>query len=366
MKILYDHGIFIGQKHGGISRYFTKIATRIAEADDTEVEIFAGANINEYLHLLSNSNIKVTGHANSIANKSFKLRKILSTLQSVGLASKHSILHHTYYYPELRKSLAQTSTLTVYDMIHEKIMNQSPKEIVPRLKKKSIAAVPNIISISESTKRDLVEVLDIDPNRITVIHLGAELDSIPGKVQICPDPYVLYVGQRGGYKNFTVLLKAFAASEKVKSNFKLVVFGGEALSQAENYLITELKITDRLLFVRGDDSQLKRAYMDASVFVYPSLYEGFGIPPLEAMGCGCPVIVSNISSLPEVVGDAGLYFEPSDVDNLVFQLESCLYGSKLRNDLVRRGIERSKSFTWDKCAQETYDYYKKILSRPFG
>ena len=113
--------------------------------------------------------------------------------------------------------------------------------------------------------------------------------------------------------------------------------------------------------VNGDDAKLANYYRNASLFVYPSLYEGFGIPPLEAMGYGCPVVCSNTSSIPEVVGDAAILFDPYSLDSISNAIETVLTNNHLRSSLISRGFEQIQKFSWKKCADETLDVYKKVL-----
>jgi glycosyltransferase involved in cell wall biosynthesis len=176
-------------------------------------------------------------------------------------------------------------------------------------------------------------------------------------------PYLLYVGSRRYYKNFKALLQAYALNQQLSDEFKLVCFGGGRLSLAEKAEIQRLKIKeDRILYLEGGDRLLANLYKNAAVFIYPSLYEGFGIPPLEAMSLGCPVVCSNVSSIPEVVGAAGRYFDPNDIEDIGSAIESVVFSENSRTELIVRGSHRAAQFSWRKCAQETYSVYKKLLT----
>jgi glycosyltransferase involved in cell wall biosynthesis len=173
-------------------------------------------------------------------------------------------------------------------------------------------------------------------------------------------PFILYVGQRGGYKNFRVLLEAFCGSALLKARFHLVAFGGGPFSADERRELEARAVGDRVHQVGGDDGLLRAYYSAASVFVYPSRYEGFGIPPLEAMASGCPVVCSDAGSILEVVGDAGAHFEPDDHTRLRALLERVTedgdYASQMRAD----GFKRAKQFSWAKCAEQTLRAYRAL------
>jgi glycosyltransferase involved in cell wall biosynthesis len=168
------------------------------------------------------------------------------------------------------------------------------------------------------------------------------------------------VGNRGGYKNFGKLLKAFSSSSILRE-FDLIAFGGSPLLPGEWDEIKRLGITDRVRFESGSDRDLAEHYRAATAFVYPSMYEGFGIPPLEAMSHGCPVVCSNAGAIPEVVGDAGVYFDPNNSDELRSTLERVATTEGLQADLRVRGYQRISAFSWDRCAEATAKIYREIM-----
>ena len=175
-------------------------------------------------------------------------------------------------------------------------------------------------------------------------------------------PYVLFVGQRSGYKNFEALLRAFAASERLKGDLRILCFGGGPLSTAELSLASELGLgSHHLSQLRGSDKLLGNAYAHAIALAYPSLYEGFGFPPLEAMSAGCPVLVSNTSSLPEVVGDAAIKFDPKNIEELRTAIERVTVSDEVRRELIAAGHERRKQFSWPRCVERTIDVYRKLV-----
>jgi glycosyltransferase involved in cell wall biosynthesis len=172
----------------------------------------------------------------------------------------------------------------------------------------------------------------------------------------------LYVGARGGYKNFERFVRAFALSQRLHQEFDLLCFGGGPLQTAERQMIADAGLgPDQVVQMGGGDEILAALYQQAAALVYPSLYEGFGIPPLEAMAVGCPVICSNSSSLPEVVGDAAESFDPLDQEAMLAAMEAVLASPTQRSALVAAGRIRYQQFTWKKCARETEAIYRKLL-----
>jgi len=202
----------------------------------------------------------------------------------------------------------------------------------------------------------------IDGNKITVTHLG--VSAISGndkKPHKSPKfDYLLYVGKRGSYKNFYRFIKAYSSSSTLTKDFKVIAFGGGKPSPEENQFINE-NCPGKVIFVNGNDDQLAIYYRNASAFVYPSEYEGFGLPPLEAMQYGVPVFSSNTSSLPEVVGDAGIYFDPFSFESIQEALEQNIYDSQKLYMIVSAGKKNITKFTWKKCAMETVKAYKYVL-----
>ena len=157
-------------------------------------------------------------------------------------------------------------------------------------------------------------------------------------------------------------MAAFAQSQLFKTH-QLVCFGGGQLRADEYKRIDQLGVPrDRVVSVTGDDAKLASYYATAEAFVYPSIYEGFGIPLLEAMECGCPVLCGNSSSIPEVAGDAAMYFNARDTQEMAAALKNIVQSPSVRLSLISRGKERVKQFSWDVCAQQTYSVYEKLLT----
>lgn len=365
IKIAYDYQAFALTPYSGISRYFYEVSKFIGQLEDCEVSIVAPLYKNQY--------IKDSPLGMVVGQRYDKLQDLLGITSSINRnKSKHwfyenspDILHETYYNSYDLSSPNCKTILTVYDMIHEKFsngMNASERK-VSDIKKRSIKRANQIICISENTKKDLLEIFDVDPDRVSVVHLGCSLTVAIDLLEspIVTVPYLLYVGARGYYKNFKTLLQAFAISNKISNEFKLVCFGGDEFSRSEKMEINRLKIKeDKIIHFKGDDRLLANLYTNATAFIYPSLYEGFGIPPLEAMHLSCPVICSTAASIPEVVGEAGYYFDPHSSEDIVSAIESVAFSQEARKKLIEQGLKRITEFSWGKCAQETYSIYKSV------
>lgn len=232
-----------------------------------------------------------------------------------------------------------------------------------------------VIAISESTKRDIVEYLDIPEERIAVTHLAADgaykpidddrlLDEVRARYQLDGD-FLFYVGTVEPRKNLARLIKAYSRLEpSVRDHYRLVIAGGSGWLNSDIYALVEsLKLEGSVRFLGYvAAADLPVLYNLATAFAYPSLYEGFGLPPLEAMACGVPVVTSNVSSLPEVVGDAALTVDPTDVDMLSDALGSLLRDEALRASLRRKGLYRAAEFSWERAAKETLAVYRSVLS----
>ena len=260
--------------------------------------------------------------------------------------------------------------ITVYDMIHEKFAdNLSRRDNAQQIKAHAVRRADHVICISENTRRDLIALLGVPEEKTSVVHLGYSLamknDAVkPAELE---KPFILYIGSRGGYKNFEGLLRAYGSSRFLKNEFSMVCFGREGFSASELSLAESLHISqDNILHVSGTDDILAGLYASAAVFVCPSLYEGFGIPPLEAMSFGCPVVCANVSSLPEVVGDAAELFDPTDEAEMRAAIERVVSTPQRGQLLVDRGYERIKQFSWEKCARDTLNVYKKLLPSKSG
>lgn len=368
MKIAYDNQIFNMQKYGGISRYYTELASQMY-VKSMNVELFAGLHKNDYIQKYEDSFVigKQITYLPKTATILLNANKILA--DSYFNIKKPNIVHRTYYNNK-NKIKNSINVITVYDMIHELLPDDfSAKDNTAYLKSITIKQADHVICISESTKNDLLRIYDIPESNISVTYLGYHSLAAIKSTYINDEtignfekPFLLFVGHRGGYKNFLRFLKAFSISKKLVKDFDIIAFGGGKFSVDEKRDIFELGLEEKQVKnIQGGDNMLSVLYSKAMLFVYPSLYEGFGLPPLEAMDHSCPVICSNTSSIPEVVGKAALKFSPSNVEDISHAMEKVLYNSSIRDDLILAGLERTKSFSWEKCAADTLEAYRSIL-----
>jgi glycosyltransferase involved in cell wall biosynthesis len=239
-------------------------------------------------------------------------------------------------------------------------------EAVPR----SAARARHIIAVSDCTRRDVVELLNIAPERVTTVYEGVSdafrpADRVSAVHEVhnlgLPTPYILSVGTLEPRKNYVRLLEAYALLRAGGAEQHLVIAGGRGwLDDPIVRRIEDLRLASHVSVIRPDDRALAALYSAADVFVYPSLYEGFGIPPLEALACGAPSAVSNRSSLPEVVGDAAVLFDPADPQAIAGAIHRILTNSLLSDSLRRAGPERARGFSWDRAARETVEIYQEV------
>ncbi|HEC21068.1 MAG TPA: glycosyltransferase family 1 protein [Candidatus Peregrinibacteria bacterium] len=227
-----------------------------------------------------------------------------------------------------------------------------------------------IIAVSENTKKDLVDILGIHPEKITVVHNG-----LSEKFHVIEDqklleetrekygldkPFLLYTGVWRSHKNLLRLLEAFGHLQD-KIDHYLILTGKPDYPEITDK-IEELKLEKRIKTVGAvPEEDLLALYNLAETYVFPSLYEGFGLPPLEAMSCGTPVVASNITSIPEVCSENALYFDPKNVEDMAEKIHRICTDQNLREKLVESGLKHVKNFSWKKMAEETLRVYKSLL-----
>lgn len=363
MKVTYDFQIFSKQRHGGISRYFYELAKRVNGMPGASAEILAPLYVNHYLKAGGDHAGIYLKKSPSFAQHFVEKANILLSRGSLAIKTP-DILHETYYGEAGIAPKRSVTVTTVYDMIHAKFPQLYPGDDTPRLQAAAVKRANHVFCISKKTQEDLIEILGVEESRTSVTHLGCDFHLRKSSVQgpPLPYPYLLFVGPRGKHKNFQVLAEAFSRSSRLKNDFKLVCFGSTEFSSEERGKFRALGLLpEQVVHMKGEDDLLPTFYAHAQAFVYPSLYEGFGFPPLEAMSLDCPTVCSDAGSMPEVLGDATEYFRSGDPEGLGFALERVLYSQEKRAELIRKGMERSRAYTWEKCAQETFSTYKKLV-----
>lgn len=361
MRILYDGQIYSYQTAGGINRYFSNIIARLPKHFNPAIITEQSREVNYPKH----PNLKTFNY------RKFRPERIHCIYRkyyykAISLFKSFDIAHPTYYSLVTQQEMNTYQApvvLTVYDMSHELFSAQlDPSGEHIEMKRRAIFAAQAIICISENTKKDLLAKYSLPENKIIVTYLATEIDaSISyGSQPIPTQPYYLYVGSRASYKNFDGLLSAFAKAVSVQPDIKLCVVGAP-FNKTEEKLIANFQLGDRIeSYGYVSDSHLAKLYRSSVAFVYPSLYEGFGIPPLEAMSCGTVVVACNCSSIPEVVGDAGLLFDPRCTNDLADILLFLLDNPTERERLIARGHQRTEAFSWNKTVAQTLDVYRSV------
>jgi mannosyltransferase len=338
-----DGIIFALQRHGGISTYFKELIVRLARERAALQIVLYGSG----------------GPALEPPAEVVRVARRLGEMHRRCKVSPRTLLFHSSYYrlPD-RKTLPVVTT--VHDFTYERTMHGPDKWLHSWQKFSAIRASSAIICVSEWTRRDLMAFLpDVPPERLHVVHNGVGEAFTPGlngaRGRVRWQPYVLFVGARAGYKNFAAAARAVARI----ADLRLVSIGGDALAAGE------IELLERILPARYEhresvsDAQLNELYNAAECLVYPSASEGFGIPILEAMKAGCPVVAVRCSSIPEVAGDAAVLVEAAEPDLLAAAIESTM-NEPGREALRTKGFSRAAMFSWDKMFRETVALYEQV------
>lgn len=366
MRIMYDFQIFSTQNYGGISRYFYELYREIKKEKDTEVVIPIKYSDNYYLsktdvkknYLLSKKKFRGKNRISSYFNKKYAIESLKK--------NDFDVFHPTYYDTYFLNYIGKKPfVLTIHDMIHEKYPSFFRGDPTINNKKKLIEEANKIITISENTKNDLLNIYNnINPQKIEVIHHGnsitdqRNIDNV--KIDL-PNKYLLFLGKRNGYKNFENFIKAIQSAVKNDQDLKVLCVGGGSFTELEKKLFKKINIEKSVMQREVSDIELIEVYKNAIAFVFPSLYEGFGMPILEAYACNCPLICSNTSSFPEIAMEGASYFNPNNIDSIKNSIEKVLNNPVYRQKLIRRGSEIEKKFSWQKTKDATISLYESLV-----
>lgn len=390
MKILYDHQIFQIQAYGGISRYFYEIMNRILKQNLSEFEISLKYSNNYYLGNDSGFSERIKslkGYQEFLSGYKFKGRgrvtKILSDLGIINYGrkcnfsfsvkkikeGKYNIFHPTYYDDYFLKYIRNKPfVFTIFDMTYEKVPNYFwDSEAVIEMKKNIAKRASKIITISESTKKDVIYYYNLDDKLIDVIYLGNPYEDIPSINHNnyydthSYNNYILFVGNRAANKNFNFFIEAVSYLLNKNKDINILCAGGGSFSNAEKNLFSSLNINNQIFHEQITDDTLQHFYKNAIAFVYPSLYEGFGIPILEAFSFGCPTALSNLEVFLEVAADAAIYFDPNDKLSILDSISTVINNSELRENLRKKGYEQLKKFSWQSTVEKTLDVYRSLI-----
>ena len=360
MRVAYDPQIFLRQRAGGVSRLFTEL---IREFDGDK-----GLGVNALLPFSTTNNALLTA---ALPERSFRTtpswlpRGLLYApwwVRGPRVGRHLDIVHHTYYGRRfLRAPGGSLQVTTIYDMIPELFPETRRRLDFLTVKKRYVEEADHIICVSESTRRDLGTVYRSLNAPITVVPSGVGPEFTPSAPRLpeWPRDYLLHVGHRRGYKGGETLFQAFSLVKDDHPDLMLMLAGGGPLTMDEKEELVDLQIERRTLQQQLPDSAMPSAYANARLFIFPSEYEGFGLPVLEAMASGTPVLLSNASSLPEVGGEAAEFFPTQDPDALAKQMSRLLADDTLRHDNIKQGLRRASHFSWIHSAERTADVYRK-------
>lgn len=358
MKILYDHQIFSLQKYGGVSKYFCELIKRLPP-QDWETSVFLSNN--EYaIH-----NHLFTAHS-FMRNKTFRGKERLMvelgmfySIYKIG-KSNFDIFHQTDYHPYCFKYLRNKPIVTTcHDM---NFVTYNPCHRLASWQRESVLKADGVIAISEYTKQKLIELYPVSSQKIQVIYHGVTPVHYDRALYppLCKYPYLLFVGTRFSFKNFDNILVVFKELVKKYKGLRLICTGNQ-FSKNELCLLKDLKIQDSVNVVSANEMEMSILYRDALAFVFPSLSEGFGMPLLEAMAQGCPVVCSNTSCFPEIAGEAASYFDPHSVEDMRSAIEKVINEEAYRQGLISCGNRRVAEFTWEKSVRKHLLFYKSLL-----
>jgi glycosyltransferase involved in cell wall biosynthesis len=375
MKIVLDPQIYNAQEYGGISRYYTEIFSRLAKNKSISIILPLHTSKNTYISdskLLAKS-IFFRKFSHKFLNNLGISTRTLNRKWSDGLLkkafhkSRFDLFVPTYYDTYFLDFIENKPfVLTVYDMIHELFPEYFINDpfMVSKNKLILMEKATKIIAVSQNTKKDIIKVYPhIDASKIEVVYHGSSI-KIDENVKInLPNNYILFVGTRDYYKNFKFLVKSIQDLFKNDSSLILVCAGGGEFKKEEIEFINELGLTNQVIQMNFKEKELGTFYKEAKCFVFPSMYEGFGIPVLESMACGCPIVLANHSSFPEVAGNAGVYFDLESGDDLKNKIQDLLLNEELRKEFSLKGLIQVKKFDWDHAAQECFAVYKKAIQK---
>ena len=368
MKVLYDHQCFVQQLYGGVSRYHYQLIKELNKLQGVETKLSLKYSNNFYINEENTFEIK-----RFFPNHKFYFKRTI--LDYINRVSTNRILedgdfdifHPTYYNPYFLQYLNKKPFVI---MAHDTIQETFPEisNLVDRTQEHKIITLARaqlIIANSINTKNDLIQLHNIPAEKIEVVYLAASINkslaSSNSKIDL-PEKYILFVGNRDFYKNFKNFILAVEPLLKEHKDLFLICAGGGIFTNEEFIFFHGKELKNKILHKAADDVMLATLYSNAIAFIFPTLYEGFGIPALEAMNCDCPVIMSNTSSLPEVGGDAAIYFDPNSIDDMRKKIESVIFNRDLRKGLILNAKIQRQKFSFEKTAMQTLEVYKRLLA----
>jgi glycosyltransferase involved in cell wall biosynthesis len=356
-----DEQIFVVQEFGGISRLFSELAEQYVQNPGMGValEPLSTSVINHYL--LDDSALVNQLRIREARGHNYALLKYFLRPARKGHVD---LVHNTFYLPWGFRDYPQAPrVMTIHDMIPEIFPETRRRLDKLTLKHRYFMRADHIICVSEATRRDLQRIYGETETEITVVHHGVDevFRQVENRVPNVPEEYILFVGHRGAYKDAATLISAYAKLISQEAVPHLLFVGGGAFTREELSVFRNLGISELVHQVSLSESEMPSVYSHARMLVFPSRYEGFGLPALEGMACGTPVILADSSALPEVGGDAAVYFVPGDSDALALQMRQMIFDERLRETLISRGLERASRWTWTRSAEATARVYERTI-----
>lgn len=361
LRVEIDDQIFLAQDIGGVSRYFVELMRQLRTRPDIDVLTPYRYVVNQHLRDLDPA--RFTLPPGVLRNRS-RATTYLNRLHQLGSrSSTPDLIHHTYYSPQglRRDPRGAVRVCTVYDMIPELHPEVFGATKVHQAKRRYIDEVDGILCISSTTRRDLVSLCGEQDKPVEVVPLA--VDPGFGTRAVAPrinKPYMLFVGRRGSYKNFALALEALRVLAGRHRDLQLVCAGPDPFTADELASVGELR--DRVHHVAPNDEELAGLYQHAAVFIFPSKYEGFGLPVLEAFSLGCPVVIAKTPALEEVAGGAAWVTAWDDAEALAGVVDRLLGDDQARRGLVAAGHRRVCDFSWAQTAEATTRFYREVLS----
>lgn len=343
MKIKFDSIALGMQRYGGISNYWNHLVSGISSKHPESKAIMP----------------RVSFYCDPVRNVIFeRIPVAISRYLPVINVNKNEIFHTSYYRWPMFK--CEAYVVTVYDFTYERFSKSFQRWSHSVQKFESISRANAVICISESTKKDLLYYCkDVDPKKVHVTHLGIDHSEFFCKKSIVDykkhNNAVLFVGRRANYKRFDLAVEAVS-----KINSLTLTIVGERVTSDESIMLDNFIKGRWRSYENIDSSKLRELYESSFSFIFPSDYEGFGLPLVESMACGCPVISSSLSSLPEVGGHAVLYAKNQNSESYSNQLLTLLKSEDLRVNMIKLGLLRAKNFTWERTVQKTIKIYESL------
>lgn len=356
MKILFDSTIFLSQRAAGVSRYY--------------YELYRGVRDQGY-------NPKVAGmftkNKYTLADPILKKKMIRDPFALFTAINRYQISKaikgadsNTIYHPSnLRRQYLDILSndaklvITIHDMIVEREDNR-----IDELKRDFAMRADKIIAISQATKDEIIDILNIPHEKIDVIYHGSSIDvekAVKPK-NVLPAKYLLYVGGHRKHKNLPFMFESLAPILRQRADLYFVCAGYTDFADEDLIQFEKLGIKDKIIsVVKPEDDELAYIYANSYAFIFPSFYEGFGIPILEAWSCNTPTVLSDNTCFREIADSAALFFDPHSKESLATTIESILDNEKLREELIEKGKQRLKMFSWEKASKQVIDVYKSVF-----